>query len=162
MSALKALHAEFPLTHTSLYVLEEGTYPKSWKGKYADMDGVRAEYEECRQFLVGKGFVHYEVSNFAKPGFESKHNRGYWERKDVRGFGLAAASLWKGERFENAASFAGYYRGDKVGQEVLTQEDVRLEKALCGMRTFGMPLDLVGDRRKLAEFTDSGWVEERD
>lgn len=162
LSALKTLHAEFPLTHTSLYVLEAGSYPKSWEGKYADMAEVRAEYAECREFLLDKGFAHYEISNFAKQGFESKHNRGYWSREDSRGFGLSAASLWKGERFENAASFAGYYRGETVGRETLTPEDVRLEEALCGMRTFSMRSELAEDRSKLAEFVREGWIEERD
>ena len=85
-SALRALHSAFPLTHSSLYVLEEDAYPKSWEGKYADTASVREEYETCRSFLLERGFAHYEVSNFAKPGFESKHNRGYWNRRDVRGF----------------------------------------------------------------------------
>lgn len=163
LSALKTLHAEFPLTHTSLYLLEEGAYPKNWKGTYANVESVREEFLTCRDFLLNeKGFAHYEVSNFAKPGFESKHNRGYWERKDVRGFGLAASSLWKGERFENAASFAGYYRGDVVGKEALTPEQVDLERALCGIRTFSLDPELVRDRKKMAEFTDAGWVSERD
>lgn len=160
--ALSRLLEEYPLSHASLYVLEEGAYPKGWKGRHADMDGVRAEYDRCRRLLLEKGFVHYEISNFAKPGFESKHNRGYWNRNDVRGFGLSAASLWKGERFENAPSFAGYYRGETVGRETLTPQDVRLEEALCGMRTFSMPKSLVGDVSKVAEFRDLGWIEERD
>ena len=110
LSAMERLHAEFPLTHTSAYLLEEDSYPKNWSGTHADTESVREEFLACRDFLMRKGFVHYEVSNFAKPGYESRHNRGYWERRDVRAFGLAGASLWKGERFENAASFAGYYR----------------------------------------------------
>lgn len=163
LAALKRLYSEFPLTHASLYLLEEGAYPKEWKGKHAELEAVREEFLACRDFLLNeKGFAHYEVSNFAKPGFESRHNRGYWERKDVRGFGLAAASLWKGERFENAASFAGYYRGDVVGKETLTREQVDLERALCGIRTFSMDGKLVQNREKLAEFVDAGWVSERD
>ncbi|MFB0965132.1 MAG: radical SAM protein [Patescibacteria group bacterium] len=160
--ALSKLLEEFPLSHASLYVLEEGAYPKTWKGRHADMDGVRAEYDRCRLLLLEKGFIHYEVSNFAKPGFESKHNWGYWNRNDVRGFGLSAASLWKGERLENATSFAGYYRGDLALKETLTEEDAKLEEALCGMRTISMPKSLVGDTSKLAEFRDLGWIEERD
>ena len=86
MEALKTLHAEFPLAHTSLYLLEEGAYPKEWQGTYADFGDVAREYGECRAFLADAGFSQYELSNFAKPGFESKHNLSYWNREDVRGF----------------------------------------------------------------------------
>ena len=86
LAALKTLHAEFGLAHTSLYLLEEGAYPKEWQGTHADFDDVAREYEACRAFLAEKGFSHYELSNFAKPGFESKHNLSYWNRADVRGF----------------------------------------------------------------------------
>lgn len=160
--ALRELHARFPLTHSSLYVLEAGTYPKSWSGTHADPEILRAEFAQCREFLLSRGFVHYEVSNFAKPGFASRHNLGYWQRKDCRGFGLSAASLWKGERFENAASFAGYARGEVVERETLSAEAVRLEEAMCGLRTFSMPSELASDRSRLAEFEANGWVEERD
>lgn len=124
---------------------------------------MRAEFLACRDFLVGeKGFVHYEISNFARPGFESRHNRGYWQRLDCRGFGLSAASLWKGERFENAASFSGYYRGDVIERETLSDEQVRLEEALCGIRTFALPKNLVRDAAKLDEFLSNGWLREED
>ncbi len=154
LAALKALHERFPLAHSSVYLLEAGAYPKAWEGTRFEGEALAQEYEACREFLVGKGFRHYEVSNFAKPGFESKHNRGYWERRDVLGFGLSAASLWRGERFENAASFSLYYRGQKVACETLSQAQVKLEEALCGIRTFSLPAELVSDRAKLAEFAE--------
>lgn len=153
LSALRRLHAEFPLAHTSLYLLEAGAYPRDWNGLSPDVESVRSEFLECREFLLSeKGFVHYEVSNFAQPGFESVHNRGYWIREDVRGFGLSAASLWKGKRFENAASFAGYFRAERGAEETLTPEQVRLETLLCGIRTFALDPNLVENRSELESF----------
>ncbi len=83
LAALRTLHERFPLTHSSVYLLEAGAYPKAWEGVRFEGEALGREFESCRAFLVEKGFHHYEVSNFAKPGFESKHNLGYWERRDV-------------------------------------------------------------------------------
>jgi oxygen-independent coproporphyrinogen-3 oxidase len=151
-TAVRRLTADFPLAHVSVYLLEEGKYPASWKGSFASVETVREDFLAARAALFDCGFLHYEISNFAKPGFESKHNRGYWDRLDTRGFGLSAASLWKRERFENASSFAAYYRGETVARETLTSEQIRLEEALCGIRTFGLSENLVTDRSALDRF----------
>lgn len=86
---------------------------------------------------------HYEISNFGFPGYESRHNRAYWNHSEVRGFGLAAASYIGGERFENDSSFSKYYVGEVVGQERLTSTQLQLERGMFGLRTFSLPLELV-------------------
>ena len=75
---------------------------------------------------------------------------------------MAAASLWKGRRFENAPSFAGYYRGDLADDETLTPEQAELERTLCDMRTFRMREDRASDRAALEKFVSDGWVETGD
>lgn len=50
-------------------------------------------YQYTMDFLTSKNFIQYEISNFAKPGFECLHNKFYWEYKDYIGFGTAAHSL---------------------------------------------------------------------
>ena len=75
---------------------------------------------------------------------------------------MAAASLWKGRRFENAPSFAGYYRGDRADDETLTPEQEELERALCDMRTFRLREEGVSDRSALEKFVSNGWVERKD
>lgn len=88
ISNVKRLHTEFPnITHTSVYFLEKGLYPKEWKGLVSEESSDTDEFLKIREFLVAeRGFHHYEVSNFAKPGFESHHNRAYWTHGNVRGF----------------------------------------------------------------------------
>jgi oxygen-independent coproporphyrinogen-3 oxidase len=149
-AAIAEIADRFPITHASVYLLEEGKYPAGWQ--LPAPESVRKDFLAASETLAARGFRHYEISNFAKPGFESRHNLGYWQRRDTRGFGLAAASLWKGERFENAASFSGYYRGETVERERLTDAQILLEEALCGIRTFDLSPSLVANRAKLAEF----------
>ena len=88
--------------HISAYslIVEEGTLFHDWFGE----DGERQEelpdeatdrhmYEMTEQKLEEKGYYRYEISNYALPGFECKHNVGYWKRKEYLGLGLGSASL---------------------------------------------------------------------
>jgi oxygen-independent coproporphyrinogen-3 oxidase len=87
------------------------------------------------------GFEQYEISNFAKPGCESKHNRAYWERKPYKGFGLGACSFDGHSRTQNDKNFMKYMQSLEMKQDVtvfsetLTQEDIRLEKMMLAIRT---------------------------
>lgn len=89
--------------HVSAYILkiEEGTYFYKARGKYdfPDEDIVCDFYEECSRMLKDAGFEHYEISNFAKPGYESKHNTKYWQLEDYLGIGPGAHSFIDGQRF---------------------------------------------------------------
>ena len=123
---------------------------------------MNAEYSEIVGYLTEEqGFHHYEVSNFGKPGFESQHNRAYWTHENVRGFGLSAASLVSGRRFENAASFAAYYRGEIVQEEVLNVQDIALESAMFGLRTSSLGVNTVENQTQLRSFLDQGLLERR-
>ncbi len=89
--------------HISAYILklEEGTFFYKNRSKYdfPDDDAVAALYEKCCDFLKTAGFVHYEISNFAKPGYKSRHNTKYWLLDDYLGIGAAAHSFINGKRF---------------------------------------------------------------
>jgi coproporphyrinogen III oxidase-like Fe-S oxidoreductase len=69
-------------------------------------------YKSANEILKNakSGFEHYEVSNYAKPGFESRHNLKYWACEPVFGFGLSAASYLNGERYVRANTMEGYRR----------------------------------------------------
>ncbi len=151
-AAVESLFGRFSLTHVSAYLLEDGRYPADWEERALPAEIVREDFLAVSETLAKRGFRHYEISNFAKPGFESKHNLGYWRRLDTRGFGLSAASLWKGRRFENAASFSGYFRGERTNEEALSPEQVRLERMLCGFRVFDLESNLVENRGNLERF----------
>ena len=74
-------------------------------------------YELCTKMLSENGYSKYEISNFARPGFESRHNIKYWMGDDYLGFGVAAHSYFGGERFSNSRDIAAYLRGEDVTEE---------------------------------------------
>jgi oxygen-independent coproporphyrinogen-3 oxidase len=93
LHAIKELHNQFPhITHTSVYMLEDEVYPKHWKANSITEDQMQTEFLDIIDYFQSIGWHHYELSNFAKPGYESVHNQAYWDHSDTRGFGLSAAS----------------------------------------------------------------------
>jgi len=73
-----------------------------------DEETVVQMYHTGRQMASRGGLMHYEISNFARPGYESKHNLCYWQNGPYLGLGLGAASHLKGKRITNARSFPAY------------------------------------------------------
>lgn len=74
----------------------------------------REMYRKTDEILKSHGYERYEISNYAKPGFESKHNLGYWERRPYIGFGLGAASFLNHMRWSNTRDLGKYL--DAFGQ----------------------------------------------
>jgi oxygen-independent coproporphyrinogen III oxidase len=127
--------------------LESGTWTQ-------DADQDARFFVTAHELLTGAGFEHYEVSNYARPGFRSLHNQGYWRGEDYLGIGPSAVSTVEGVRSTNSSDTAGYRRQvDWVGhgscaQEVLTPENRRMEKLGLGLRTDdGIPSDLMEEVR---------------
>ena len=110
----RVLALDSPPEHISAYslILEEGTplYERYERGelKLPDEDTDREMYRETRERLEKAGYHRYEISNYAKRGYECRHNCGYWERRQYAGFGLGAASLVDNIRFHNGADLAAY------------------------------------------------------
>ena len=73
-----------------------------------DEDLERKMYYHTSEFLEKSGYYRYEISNYAKPGYESKHNSSYWKRENYLGFGLGAYSLIDNIRFQNISDFTQY------------------------------------------------------
>ncbi len=67
-----------------------------------------AMYEATMNVLASAGFEHYEISNFAKPGFKCRHNLAYWRHQNYLSFGPSAHSFWNGERWWNISNIVGY------------------------------------------------------
>lgn len=120
--------------HLSCYglIIEEGTpfYQKYEEqelrrqaGEERQEDALPTEqseremYQWISDFLAEQGYVHYEISNYAKPGMECKHNLKYWERKEYLGVGLGAASFVGDTRFSNVRSIEEYLQTD-IEQEI--------------------------------------------
>ena len=123
-----------------------------------------AEYLEAHARLARAGFRHYEVSNAARPGFESRHNRAYWRRATYLGLGPSAHGAHGRDRWWNIHDWAEYRRVQSAGRSVvagserLDSRQVALEEAYLGLRTDqGLPADRV-DPGVAAELVGQGWA----
>lgn len=104
--------------HISAYalIIEEGTpfYEQMrWNLLQLPSEEVdRQMYQMTKDLLRQSGYERYEISNYARPGFECRHNTGYWLRKNYLGIGLGAASCIENVRFANIADLSGYLKTD--------------------------------------------------
>lgn len=103
--------------------------------------------------LNAKGYHHYEISNYAKPGYESKHNSAYWTRENYLGIGPSAHSFINNKRRWNIANNAAYIKNinstNYYSEEELTDNDRFNEKVMTGIRTI-KGLDTVKLSKKLS------------
>ncbi|NOY05215.1 MAG: radical SAM family heme chaperone HemW [Chlorobi bacterium] len=160
---------ELGVTHLSCYSLtvELGTPLASIVNRGEVCMPVQEEdaglFETTMRTLGDWGFLHYEVSNFARPGFECRHNLVYWNHEPYLGFGPSAHSFTDGKRTWNVTSidrYIGMVRTSgtaRAGGERLTRDQLRTEHVYLGLRSKGIDLeefrarfgsDLVEDNRE--------------
>lgn len=115
------------------------------------------------QALISKGFYRYEVSNFAKPGHESRHNLKYWRREPYLGLGPAAHSFDGQKRWGNPQSVRQWLSALNSGAdprafvEEIDERAARLETIMLGLRLpEGLPEDVFSDTPKVADYIESG------
>ncbi len=130
--------------HVSAYslIIEEGTPFYGAELSLPSEDEEREIYYTARDCLTGMGLVQYEISNFARPGMECRHNIKYWTLAPYVGLGAAAHSYCDGRRYSNAPDVAAYLegRGRRVECEVITEDERLREKFWLGLRmTAGVP-----------------------
>lgn len=121
--------------HISVYslILEEGTplFKKVEEGlELPDEELEREMYWTVKQILEANGYNHYEISNFAKQGYESKHNLDCWNQKEYIGFGVAAHSYTNGIRYSNIENLEQYiknYEEDKTEENLVFHEKQDME-----------------------------------
>ncbi len=132
--------------HISAYslIVEEGTafgrLEEQGELVLPDEDCEREMYWQTERLLKQKGYEHYEISNYGKPGFFCRHNCGYWKRTDYLGLGIGAASLVKNTRFSNIASLEKYIAEPLAAQgemQKLTKEAQMEEFMFLGLRMLG-------------------------
>jgi len=117
-------------THISTYGLkiEEGTpFYDNPQIVLPDDELDREMYYLANQILKSNGYIRYEISNFAKPGFESKHNKIYWTYKNYVGLGLGAHSFVDNKRFNNLTTIDEYITV-KGNLQLLRQNIVNIDK----------------------------------
>ena len=141
MQSLEELIALGP-EHVSVYLLEVDEGSRLGKellasgtrycaGAVPSEDEMAEFYETAQEKLGAAGYRHYEISNWAKPGFESKHNLKYWRREPYLGFGAGAHSFSGRQRWANAHDAAAYVSAIESGRLPVEQlESVTAEQAL--------------------------------
>ncbi|KAF0139614.1 MAG: oxygen-independent coproporphyrinogen III oxidase [Stygiobacter sp.] len=146
---------KLPIKHISAYslILEQGTILNKMvldgKVKMQDIEHDADLYEFTIDFLISNGFEQYEVSNFAKPGFQCVHNNAYWHYKEYLSFGTSAHSFANGKRWWNLSSTRFYIdamnkRGNAIaGEENLSREQMLDEYVMLGLRSSGLDLDML-------------------
>lgn len=129
--------------HISAYslILEEGTpfYESCGEGKLKlpDEETDRRMYQETKRILAREGYHRYEISNYAKAGFECRHNCGYWRRRDYVGFGVGAASKVGNTRFKNGVDLKRYLEkplGCREEIQRLSRQEQMEEFMFLGLR----------------------------
>ncbi len=147
----------YPLTHISVYslIIEEGTpfgeiYREGVR-PLPDAETERAMYHKVRALLSEAGYIPYEISNYAKPGFESRHNLAYWLGMPYYGFGAGAASFVSGFRRTNPADLEVYKAQVLAGRLADVEEHIDEAEAVKEFFIF---------RLRLKEgFSESDYVE---
>ncbi len=154
----------FPIKHISLYALtvyeETPLYELTEKGivKLPEEEKLSEMYYFIRDFLIDKGFKHYEISNFAVPGFESKHNLNYWHLKNYIGIGPSAASYVDRKYWKNVSNLKAYIeklnRNELPEEEIIiySEEEERELRLIMGLRLInGVDLREIGLLEKFKE-----------
>ncbi len=126
--------------HLSVYslIIEEGTpfharyagHPEALPGE----DAMAEMSDDALWMAEDAGLTRYEISNYAKPGYECRHNLGYWLRRDYLGVGCAAHSLMKNFRWANARDIARYLDGERDEESVIGEDEARFERLMLGLR----------------------------
>lgn len=136
LSAALALSPE----HVSAYslIVEEGTPFFDRYGSRPELlpgeDALCEMADDALWMLEDAGLPRYEISNYAKPGLECRHNLGYWLRRDYLGVGCAAHSLIQNHRWANARTIDGYLRGERDEESEVTDGEARFERLMLGLR----------------------------
>ena len=164
--------------HVSVYLLEvekskaleedRRLHPE----RYLSDDAQADAWLEMGRTLEGRGFEHYEISNWARPGRRARHNGKYWSRADTLGLGVAAHELWRGRRRANVSSLEQYASDLERGRRPValdrpvTPAEAARERVFLGLRlSEGVPVEwveaLVSGAEDVRLWSDyEGWIAE--
>ena len=150
------------VTHISAYCLsvEQGTgFDKHPPSDLPDDDAQAGLFELAARYLKDNGFVHYEISNFARSGRECRHNLNYWRGGEYLGLGAGAASHLEGRRFKNSADLDGYIKAPLASQcesEELGAQAKSAEEAMLRLRLLEEGLDIADLVARYGEINTAG------
>jgi oxygen-independent coproporphyrinogen III oxidase len=144
--------ASLPIQHISAYslILEKGTILNKMvldgKVKIQEDDYDADLYEITIDYLEQKGFLQYEVSNFARPGYECLHNNAYWRYKNYLGLGTSAHSFINNKRWWNLSSLKMYKAqieangSAEANHEIISAKENIEEYIMLALRSYGIEL----------------------
>ena len=166
------------ITHISVYMLEEYyepdmiiesiydniTYPDNWKNMWLKEEDFSEEYQNIKKYLVSQWYNRYEISNYAKPWFECKHNQSYWEHKEVVAFWLWAYWYVNNTRYRNSDNFINYYWRKKIISEKNNSDDIFLESVIFWLRTswINSEIEQKLDAKKIKYFLEETYLIRKD
>ncbi len=133
LKLLTSLNPEHISTY-SLMILDN-TFLNYQQIKNINEDDDAKMYQYIGKYLVKLGYEHYEVSNFAKKGYEAKHNLIYWQNKEYYGFGCGASGYINGVRYDNTRSLSNYLKGEyKSSDTLLAKKEIMEYELILGLR----------------------------
>ena len=132
------LFLSLDVSHISTYslIIEDNTKLKINKVTYINEELDRQMYDLICKELKNNNYVHYEISNFSKQGYESKHNITYWKNNNYYGFGLGASGYIDNYRYTNTKNLNKYLAGNFLYEkEIITDSINASNYAILGLRT---------------------------
>lgn len=143
---------ELNVNHISAYslIIEDNTLLKVNGFSYIDEDIDFEMYKYINDTFVSNGYIHYEISNYAKRGYESRHNLVYWNNDYYYGFGLSSCSYIDNVRIVNTKNLSKYLNGEYIATSLIEDINVRMEnEVMLGLRKFkGINLDVFRGKYK--------------
>ena len=124
--------------HISTYslIIEDNTKLKIKGVKNIDKSIDREMYDMISSILKNNNYIHYEISNFSKKGYSSKHNLKYWYNLEYYGFGVGASSYIDNIRYSNTRSITNYIGGKNIiDKDIVTIKDKIFYEIMLGFRT---------------------------
>lgn len=126
---------KFNIPHISTYSLILEPHTKLYVKNYQIENEDTSNEEYINKILKDNGYNHYEISNYAKEGYESKHNLTYWNNEHYYGFGLGASGYINNERYENTKNITKYLQGNyKQESHFLNRNETMQNEFILGFR----------------------------
>ena len=140
------------IKHISCYGLTVNPHTTLFNKGFKEPEGdvLRSFYDIVEEELVKNGFIHYEVSNWAKPGYQSEHNLIYWRNEQYYGCGLGASGYIDETRYKNTINLSQYLNRVFVNEkEQVSEKDKRTYQIMLNLRTIeGLDASFVNDKEE--------------
>lgn len=142
------LKLDIPHISTYSLIIEDNTMLKINGMKNIDEDIDYEMYKYIEDTLEKNNYIHYEISNYAKNGYQSKHNLVYWNNEEYYGFGLSSTSYINNERITNTKNLRNYLNGKYICTSISEDKEIKMEnEVMLGLRKLdGIDLDRFKDK----------------